>query len=185
MVNANFVMTLKNKEYVYHLWQNIYASICTKTVPTPWPNPKTGLPVSQYNFKSRALPSLTLLHSQWYKCNRTETKDEVKIKFIKIVPLNIEELLTPIGLAHWIMDDGFKSGNAVVLCTESFTLDEVELLKKVLEFKFELKVSIQNRKTSGGIQGYRLSISSYSRDKLISLVEPYFIPSIKYKLGLS
>lgn len=59
-------MTLKNKEYIYHLWQHIYSSICTKTVPTPWPNPKKGLPVTQYNFKSRALPSLTLLHSNWY-----------------------------------------------------------------------------------------------------------------------
>jgi hypothetical protein len=30
--NANFVMTLKNKEYIYHLCLNIYASICSKTV---------------------------------------------------------------------------------------------------------------------------------------------------------
>jgi hypothetical protein len=28
------------------------------------------------------------------------------------------------------MDDGFKSGNGIDLCTESFTLAEVELLKK-------------------------------------------------------
>ena len=55
---------------------------------------KTGLPTTQYNFKSRALPSLTLLHSQRYKgC-------EYKKGLIKIVPLNIEELLTPIGLTH-------------------------------------------------------------------------------------
>jgi hypothetical protein len=40
--NANFAITLKNKEYTYHLWQNIYFTICSKTVPTPWPNPKTG-----------------------------------------------------------------------------------------------------------------------------------------------
>ena len=83
------------------------------------------------------------------------------------------------------MDDGFRSGNGVVLCTDSFTLAEVELLKKVLESKFELKITIQNRKTSGGIQGYRLYISSKSRDILIPLVEPYFIPSMKYKLGLA
>jgi hypothetical protein len=176
--NANFVITLKNKEYVYQLWQNIYFTICTKTVPNPWPNPKTGLPTTQYNFKSRALPSLTLLHSQWYKWS------EHKKGFIKIVPLNIEELLTPIGLALWIMDDGFKSGNGICLCTESFTIAEVELLKKVLEFKFGLTVTIQIRNTSGGTLGYRLYISSKSRDKLLSLVKSYFIPSMNYKLGL-
>ena len=176
--NANFVMTLKNKEYVYHLWQNIYFTICTKTVPSPWPNPKTGLPTTQYHFKSRALPSLTLLHSQWYKWS------ENKKGFIKIVPLNIEELLSPVGLALWIMDDGFKYGNGIGLCTESFTLAEVELLKKVLEFKFGLTVTIQIRNTSGGTLGYRLYISSKSRDKLLSLVRFCLIPSMKYKLGL-
>jgi F0F1-type ATP synthase delta subunit len=82
------------------------------------------------------------------------------------------------------MDDGFKSGNGIVLCTESFTLAEVELLKKVLESKFDLIVTIQNRKTSSGIEGFRVRISSKSRDKLLSLVQPYFIPSMNYKLGL-
>jgi hypothetical protein len=84
------------------------------------------------------------------------------------------------------MDDGFKSGNGIGLSTESFTKAEVELLKKVLEFKFGLTVTIQNRNTSGGTLGYRLYISSRnrSRDKLLSLVKSYFIPSMKYKLGL-
>jgi hypothetical protein len=161
--NANFVITLKNKEYVDHLWQNIYFTICTKTVPTPRPKPKTGLPTTQYNFKSRALPSLTLLHYQWYKWF------EYKKGFIKIVPLNIEELLVTasIGLALWILDDGFKSGNGICLSTESFTLAEVELLKKVLEFKFGLTVTIQNRNTSGGTLGYRL-ILVVVNDRVIS-----------------
>jgi hypothetical protein len=176
--NALYAMTLKDKDYIYHLWQNIYNSISTKTEPRAWPNPKTGKPITQYAFSSKTLSSLTLLHSQWYKWS------ESKKGFVKIVPLNIEELLTPIGLAHWIMDDGFKSGKGIVLCTESFSLAEVELLKKVLESKFELIVTIQNRKTSPGNVGYRLYISSKSRDKLLSLVQPYFIPSMNYKLGL-
>jgi len=176
--NANFCMTLKNKEYIYHLWENIYSTICSKTVPCPWPNPKTGRPITQYNFKSRSLPSLTLLHSQWYEWSKS------KKGFVKIVPLNIEELLTPIGLAHWIMDDGYNNGKAVVLCTESFTLDEVILLKKVLESKLELIVKIHNRKSSTGKLGYRLYISSQSHEKLLSLVKPHFIPSMNYKLSL-
>ena len=74
--NANFVITLKNKEYVDHLWQNIYFTICTKTVPTPGPNPKTGLPTIQYNFKSRALPSLTLLPLEGNDINDLNTKKD-------------------------------------------------------------------------------------------------------------
>jgi hypothetical protein len=82
------------------------------------------------------------------------------------------------------MDDGFKVGNGIGLCTESFTLLEVEMLQNVLISKFNLIVTIRERKTSGGKLGYRLFISSKSRDNLISLVSSYFIPSMKYKLGL-
>lgn len=82
------------------------------------------------------------------------------------------------------MDDGYIHGNGVMLATESFSLNEVELLKKVLESKFDLKVSIQNRNTSLEFNGYRLRISSKSRENLISLTKSYFIPSMYYKLGL-
>lgn len=116
--------------------KNIYNSICINTEPIPWSNPKTGKPISQYAFSTKSLSYLTLLHSQWYK------RSEYKKGFIKIVPLNIDELLTHIGLDYWIMDDGFKYGNGICLCAESFTLAEVELLKKVLEIKFCLTVTI-------------------------------------------
>jgi hypothetical protein len=48
-----------------------------------------------------------------------------------------------------IKDDGFKSGNGVCLSTESFTLAEVEILKRVLEFKFGLTVTTQIRNSPG------------------------------------
>jgi hypothetical protein len=82
------------------------------------------------------------------------------------------------------MDDGFKNGNGVGLCTESFTLEEVELLKKVLENKFKLLVTLRIRKTSTGKIGYRLFISSKSREILLNLVKPYFISSMYYKLDI-
>ena len=176
--NANYAMTLKDKDYIYHLWKNIYFSICTNTPPRPWPNPETGKAITQYAFSTKSLPSLTLLHSQWYEWS------EIKKKFIKIVPLNIGDLLTPIGLAHWMMDDGYIHGNGMILATDSFTLNEIELLKKVLESNFDLKVTIQIRKSSGGNEVNRLRISSKSRYKFLALTKSYFIPSMNYKLGL-
>ena len=82
------------------------------------------------------------------------------------------------------MDGGFKSGKGIVLSTESFTLAEVELLKKVLESKFKLIVTIQIWYLSGCGIDYRLYISGKSRYKSLPLVQPYFIPSMIYKLGL-
>jgi hypothetical protein len=55
----------------------------------------------------------------------------------KVIPLNIADLLTPIGLSYWICDDGSrnKQDRYVVLCTECFTLEEVYLLLEVLNNK--------------------------------------------------
>jgi hypothetical protein len=51
---------------------------------------------------------------------------------VKVVPSNIDELLTPLGLAYWIMCDGSFTGSGVRLNTQSFTLSELELLQLLL-----------------------------------------------------
>ena len=178
--NAIYAMTLKNHEYIMHYWSNVFNSICTNTVPRPWPNPNSGKPASQYTFSTRSLPQISSLHKLWYVWS-----DELN-KFIKIVPLNIGELLTPIGLAHWIMDDGYKDGKGVVLCTDSFTLSEVNLLIDVLKLNFGLDAKIYNRRQKDKPLCWRISIKGDSDNakKLKEIVLPYFIPSMYYKLGL-
>lgn len=56
---------------------------------------------------------------------------------IKAVPANIGELLTPVGLAFWIMDDGGYSHGNLLLLTNSFTLEE--LLVNILQTQFNLE----------------------------------------------
>lgn len=60
----------------------------------------------------------------------------------KVVPSNIDELLTDIGLAHWIMDDGSKHGDGLHLNVYAFSPECVDRLINVLTTKFGLKCSI-------------------------------------------
>lgn len=46
---------------------------------------------------------------------------------IKVVPLNIQDLLTPIGLAHLLMGDGYFNNGVIIICSESFTKEQQEL----------------------------------------------------------
>jgi hypothetical protein len=175
-------MTLKSKEYVTYLWQDVYRQICSDTPPHPWPNPKIGTPVTQYHFSTRTLASLTEIHKQWYILNK-ENK-----KFIKIVPLNISELLTPIGLAHWLMGDGYwnSHGKTMEICTDNLTLSEVELLISVLKDKFHLFTTTKHRVKANKEICWRIRFSGKSENlsKLRSLVQPHFIPSMFYKLNM-
>ena len=180
--NAQLAITLKSKEHIEYLWEEVYKPICSNTPPHPWPNPMTGKPVTQYHFSSRAKASLSEIHTQWYIWSNGLNK------FIKIVPLNIGELLTPIGLAHWLMGDGYwdNTSKTVCICTDSFTLSEVELLIKVLANKFNLLATVQRRIKSNKALCWRIRFSSKSPNlsTLTSLVKPYFIPSMLYKLNI-
>ena len=177
--NAQLAMTLKSKEHVTYLWQHIYKEICSDTFPHPWPNPKTGKPVTQYHFASRALPSITEIHKQWYVLNKENNK------FIKIVPLNIGNLLTPLGLAHWIMGDGYWSAGTLYLGTDNFTSKEVDLLINTLNINFNL-IAGKNQRTKdnkGICWRIRLSQDSNNLKILKSLVKTHLIKSMLYKIG--
>lgn len=119
-------------------------------------------------FWTLTLPCLNYLHDLFYKNN------------IKSVPVNITELLTARGLAYWLMGDGYYAQNKVFICTDSFTLGEIDLLLNVLTNKFGLAVGKHKWRENV----YRICIHKKSQDKLIDLVKPYFIPSMLYKLGL-
>jgi len=63
---------------------------------------------------------------------------------IKIIPSNIDQLLTPLALAIWIMDDGAKVSKALKLSINSFSYEDCLLLVKALYKNFNIKASIQS-----------------------------------------
>lgn len=89
--------------------------------------------------------------------------------------------MTDGSIAYWICDDGSwnKVGKYVTLSTESFKLEEVELLIETLNTKYDLKpYKIKNG------NAHKIVIPSYSIEKLRKIVLPH-IPSImRYKIGL-
>jgi hypothetical protein len=99
----------------------------------------------------------------------------------KIIPSNINELLTVHSLAYWLCDDGSfcKSTHRVRLCTESFTLAEVNLLIQTLNTKWDLKCT----KVARG-NGYRIVIPKNSLPILQSLLKDILPSMMLYKIGL-
>jgi len=99
---------------------------------------------------------------------------------VKFVPLNIYELLTPIGLAFWIMDDGSKQGSGLHISVYGFSKEDVDRLMFTLQDKFGLKCSIHyNRDFKPRIYIFKESMTDLSH-----LVKPYFIQEMFYKLGI-
>lgn len=101
-----------------------------------------------------------------------------------ISPNLIKNYLTARGLAYWFMDDGGKldynknsSNKGVVLNTQSFEAREVKAMLKELSEKFNLDCEIRSNK---GKKIIVIKSSSYST--FLSLIDPYILPEMRYKL---
>jgi hypothetical protein len=101
-------------------------------------------------------------------------------KWIKTIPPNIRNYLTPAALAYWYMDEGALKwkgqSNAVRLCTDSFQEFEVKRLKDALIKNFDLKCFLQTKNNI-----CRISILETSYPELKELIVPHLLPCMYYK----
>ena len=129
---------------------------------------RTKKTYSAISFTTMQLPCFNEYRELFYELN------------VKIVPANIYELLTPRGLAFTLMDDGSKHGSGMHISVYGFTNTDLDKLMFTLQDKFNLKCSIHYNRDNKP----RIYIFKESMDILITLVKPYFIKEMVYKLGL-
>ena len=88
-------------------------------------------------------------------------------------------MISGIALAHWIMGDGAIRNKGLILCTDSFTLQDNVKLMNVLRIKYGLNTSIHmdNKRP-------RIYIRYESMSKLREIVKLYILPSMRYKLKI-
>lgn len=173
----HFQQESSNKEHLLNTWRILNeAGYCTDIKPTIQKRKGNDGKVRYVcRFKTYSFSSLNWIHEAFYPNGK------------KIVPLNIIDYLSPIGLATWIMDDGTWAGSGVRIATNSFTYDEVLHLCSVLDQKYNIKATVNiggyDKHDRNHIQ-YNVYIHAESIAKLRSIVMPHFVPSMVYKLGI-
>jgi hypothetical protein len=117
---------------------------------------------------TRGLPCFTNFYNLFY------------VNKVKVIPNEIYNLLDPIALAHWIQEDGKIDRSGLILCIDSYTLQEVIILINVLIIRYELICSIHRSRPGQ----YRIYISKKSMVNLSSIILPYMHSSMLYKIHL-
>jgi len=161
---------LIHKEYFYHVY-NIFSSLCVNDYVPQYKVTKDNRTKKTYTvliFTTMQLPCFNIFRDIFYLFKTQR------------VPDNIYELLTPRGLAYWIMDDGSSQGKGLHISVYAFSKDDTDKLMFVLRNKFNLKCSVHYNIDKKP----RIYIFKESMGSLISLVSPYFIKEMLYKLGL-
>ena len=167
--NARFGFTQSElkKDYFISVHSSLSLICSAKYREYSYYDKRTGKVYKTLNFWSRSLPLLTELYDLFYK-------DKVKK-----VPNDLS-LLTPLALAHWLMQDGAKGTcKGLYICTDCFTFTDVQRLTSYLTETYNLRCSIH--KAQGN---YRIYILAKSVQTVRDLVLPYMHPSMLYKLGI-
>lgn len=123
-------------------------------------------------FFTRSLPCFTELYYWFY------------LEGIKIIPNNIYDILTPVALAHWIMGDGQASRHGLVLCTNSYSCQDVVKLINVLMIRYRIECTIHLKRRQNQKIEYLIYIKQASMPLLRSVIIPYLCTSMYYKLNL-
>lgn len=150
----------RQKEYVDWLYQKFQKYIDTE----PKMRKTNGNRIA-YRFTTKSLPILTKFYDIFFKEKH------------KIIPDNL--VLTPLSLAIWYMDDGSRCDTDIYLNSQQFTQEEQERLVLLLSKHYAIQASLNKDK-----QYKRIRIKKESVHKFMSLIFPYIIPTMKYKLLL-
>ncbi|MFH1365174.1 MAG: hypothetical protein ABIH28_01150 [archaeon] len=99
----------------------------------------------------------------------------------KIITKDILNQLTARSLAYWICDDGSYDNTQgyIVLCTNSYTLEEHKLMKQFFNKKFGLDPTIGFRDN----KYYYLRFKQNDSKKLIEIIKLDIPECMKYKIG--
>jgi len=168
-----FEQSINNKDYIFHLFELFkHHSRSEPKVSERIADKRSGKIYTRVLFATISLSCFNVLYHTFYPKGMGK----------KIVPWNIEELLTPMGLAYWICEEGYfnKKHKCINITTNSYTLKEVDLLLGVLRSKFNLSCTIKEERT-----GYIITIAASSVLYLQSILKP-IMPSMMYhKIGLN
>jgi len=177
-IRFNIEQSIINSAYIHHLNLKLYelgycSNITPKLVAKSEKDKLLNKTETRFNYR---LTLFTFTSFLWIY-NSFYIKKNGKV--IKRVPVWIDEFITPLGLSHWIMQDGSRQINqSITLATNSFTKEDCIYLSKILQNKYNLKTSVIK---AGHTNQWKISIWKESMPKLVSIVKPYIIDEMKYK----
>lgn len=164
----------KQREYIewkYRELQTVFAHKPKKIVRM---HPKTQQQYTYLRLQSHSSPFLGELRKVLYDGTGKRRISEGIKKFVS----------SPISIAVWYMDDGYYyvRDKSAHIYLPKFSRDELNRLIHVLYALYAIQPKWYCRPDRMGCQ---LNFTGVNKEKLFTLIAPYIIPSLKYKLPLT
>lgn len=166
-VNASGHFAHSRKQRNYCIWKGQKLSrFCSNPKDEEEFDKRTQKTYYSTRVRILAHPLITKIYNMFYSDGRKHINEEILN--------NIDSL----GLAVWFMDDGYYYHEGFGIATNCFSIEELQLIVKILKNKFNLEFRIQSSNNT---------IRLLKRDvpKFIELIKPYIHEDCIYKLHLN
>ncbi|MBI2506704.1 MAG: hypothetical protein HYY99_01485 [Candidatus Colwellbacteria bacterium] len=130
-----------------------------------WVNPKRNLREVSWYFHTRSTKEFRFLHEIFYRDRK------------KVIPREIEELLTPQSIAVWAMDDGAYAQPYFNFNTHGFEVEEQDQLRNALLKRFRIQTALHRDRHQ-----WKIAVNRESVKILLDLISPFVIPTMRYKI---
>ncbi|KKT75491.1 MAG: LAGLIDADG homing endonuclease [Candidatus Nomurabacteria bacterium GW2011_GWA1_46_11] len=117
-----------------------------------------GTQVVSWYFHTQTLDSLGKYFTMFYREGK------------KIIPRNLEVLLTPLTLAIWIMDDGSLNRESLVINSQSFSDEEHQFIINCFRRRYGVEIRLQRDRNNK-----RIYFPRNSTDRIENIIFPYLI----------
>ena len=155
----------KQEEYVWWKYEQLKSFVKTPPKEVTWVNPKRDLTEISWYFHTRSIREFGILYQYFY--------DRAKI-----LPLYIEDMLSPQVLAVWFMDDGARTDSGGTLSTHSFIKEDQKRILAFLKERHGIQVSIVKDRTK-----WKIALNHLAFAQLVSIIRPFIVPSMMYKIA--
>lgn len=166
--NKNYRMNLahsvKQKDYFLEKYNQLKSFIEVDYFIETQKHSKTGKKYTCYKFQTKVHPFYTEMHNMFYKNGK------------KIIPANINEMLSEKVLAYKYFDDGTKTTSGYSIAMNDYDNHSIELLKKAIHKNFDIECNIH--------YGSYLYIPARYRGVFTDILLKYATQDLEYKLFL-
>lgn len=156
--------SMKNFKFLWNTFIKL-SKLCS-TYPYSTKTIKRGKLFFGICFQTRQLKCLYEIYEIMYD------KDKKVIKPI------LFDYIDYIVIAYWIMGAGAKRNKGIILCTDSFSLQEIVLLINILKIKLDIDCFIHYDNNK-----YRIFINKKALNKIYSYIKPHFDNQFLYKIN--
>lgn len=176
----NLQFTHSEKQYDYAMWKaNLISHALFDTDATLWKSINNGYSkIIAYTYRSKVDPLIESARRWLYKNKK------------KVITRKMLDCLTPIGIALWYMDDGFKEvkkypgkntikQRAIGLSTCSFSEEEHNIIIQYFKDKWDVTFHKYHRKRDNN---WILKCGAIEGLKFQKIIKEYVPESMKYKL---